>query len=316
MSEEQHARVRRRTRNPLIWLFRYINDWARSNPETSQFWGSIISSAITLLALLITVFFSWKALSESQKQNNNAKQQLSLAVNQFKSSQKQKSEDSIANAKKDTIANNRFILDTVKQGQRERRQEHRNQLQDAANKQQYELNKSQLNAIQVQAQIAKDQFKQQQLQYKQQLYEQRPVFTIDSAIVNKVNSVKSTIKFSFSNIGFRPSHIDSVIYAYYNPTNLCFEVASFHSNLDLLPQKGSIITLPINVYNDCLYNGLNIYYLLIYYNDKLDAMSKIESIFFRYEEAKPHQFRWSHFEGLPKQDFIKRLKKSKIFTVE
>ncbi len=312
MSEDQHARVRPRSRNFLVRLFRKINDLVNNNPESSQFWGSIISSAITLLALLITVIFSWKALSESQKQNDNAKQQLNLAVSQFKSSQKQHSEDSITAANKEIIANDRFIKDTTKQSQREREQERRNQLQDAANKQQYELNKSQLNAVQVQANIAKQQFNQQQQQYKQQTYEQRPVFNIDSPTITKINSVKSTIGFSFSNQGIRPAHVDSMVLAYYNSKYLCFDVIISPSNLDLISQRISQITGQIQIFNDCVSSNLTTYYLLIYYKDIFSGTSKVEPIFFNYSYSNQHKFNWGHNYSPTNQEFIKLLNKKKI----
>jgi len=177
-----------------------IHQNIKKNPEAFQFYSNLISSFITLLALGATIYFSLRALKKTDTQNQNAvqqlnqaKAQLTLAQQQFQYAKKLHTEDSIASSFKDSITNERFIKDTIKQGYREKMQENRDHLQFADNKQQYALNKEQLKAIQIQARTAEEQFNQQKEQYQQQLYEQRPVFFIDSANINTINTVKSTI---------------------------------------------------------------------------------------------------------------------------
>lgn len=302
-------------------FFKTFHKKIKDNPEVIDFYSKLISSIITLLALGATIYFSLKALSKTDIQNQNAgkqlkqaKSQLTLAQQQFQYAKRLHTEDSISSAKKDKIANDRFILDTIKQAQREKMQELQNQLQNAASKQQFVLNKSQLKAIQIQAKTAKAQFRQQQSQYQQQIYEQRPVFLIDSVHNVTVNSVKSTTQVFISNKGIRTAHIDTVVFAFYNHYLLESHGIVDLSNLDLIPEKNYLATDPINIYEDCLNSHDTIYYLLICYRDKTTGASQKETIFFTYGYTKEHQFYWTHVLGPLKDDFITELKSKNIFV--
>lgn len=312
---EQHARIRRN-------YFNTLHHKIKDNPEIFDFYSNLGSSALTLLALGATIYFSLSALSKTDIQNQNAveqlkeaKAQLVLAQQQFQYSKQLHVEESISSNQKDAVSNERFIKDTIKQGQRERAQEGRNQLQDAANGQQFNLNKSQLKAIQTQAKIAESQFYQQQDQYKQQLYEQRSVLNIDSVHVDSINSPKSTIQFYFSNKGYRPAHVDSTVLAFYNPSGTCFSVTKNGSNLDLISRTNFLSTSQVNIWNDCLKNNLTIYYLLIYYKDKISGDNQVEPIFFRYGYLH-HQFFWTRVFGRDVDDFKAKLKRKNIFFIE
>lgn len=286
-------------RSPFI---RIIRDFFEKNPAQIQFW-------LTIIALGFTIWYS----SQSLKSAND---QFHLAQKQFIESKKLHTEDSISSFQKDRVANGRFIKDTTKQGQHERAQEQRNHLQDALNQQQFDVNKSQLKAIQTQAKIAQSQFYQQQEQYKQQLYEQRPVFFIDSVSITTINSIRSTLRFYFSNQGIRSAHVDSTVLAFYNPLGTCFSVTPISSNQDLILQKTSLATTQINIWDDCLKSNLTVYYLLIYYKDKITGSNQIEPIFFRYEYLQQHRFFWSRVTGPVLIDFKVKLKKKKVFVIE
>ena len=217
---------------------------------------------------------------------------------------------------KDLVSNYRFKEDTTKQGIKERSQERRNVLQDNANKQQLRINQSQLRAIQSQAKIAEDQFYQQQDVYKQQLYEQRPVFFIDSIHIDSINIAVSKFRFYVTNKGIRTAHIDSLVLAFYDPQNLCLSVTPQPSNLDLVPEKSFLATSDIVIYNECLHSASTIYYLLLFYKDKTTGTNQIEPIFFRYQYLPKHQFVWARVTGPAKEPFLKELKKKKVFVIE
>jgi len=307
---------RRRNNRTETALYKKINNWISANPNVAQFWGSILASLITLAALIITIFFSLSALKESHTQNLNASQQLILAKEQFQYAKKLHTQDSLISVKNDFMANERFKEDTTKQLKREKLQEVRNKIQDAANKQQLNLNAGQLLALQAQAKTSNELFLQQKDQYRQQLYEQRPIFYIDSLDITKITDVRSTIMFFFSNKGIRPAHVDSVALAFFNPLYLCFSVTKLNSNLDLLPTKNSLITSKINIYNDCLNNNQTVYYLLIYYKDNISGQSHIEPIYFQYTYTKQKQFTWNRYFGSSRAEFSKRLKTKGIFVLD
>lgn len=314
---------RRHNTNEGFFFFEFFHRKIKESPEVFNFYSNLFSSTLTLLALSATVYFSISALRKTDTQNKNAveqlnqaKAQLLLAQQQFQYSKQLHTEDSISSTIKEKIANDRFVKDTSKQGQREKAQEIRNHIQDAANEQQFILNKSQLKAIQIQAKTAEAQYFQQQQQYKQQQYEQRPVLNIDSINITKTNSIKSALRFYLSNKGIRIAHIDSTILAFYNPQLLCFSFTSDNANLDLIPGKTSLFTSKVNIYEACLNSNLTIYYLLIYYKDKTTGVSEIEPIFFTYKYVTPNQFSWSRARGPILKDFIISLKRKKILVIE
>jgi hypothetical protein len=276
-----------------------------------------------LLALTSTIFFSLSSLSKTDQQNKNAteqlmqaKAQLMLAQQQFQYSKKLHTEDSLLSIGKEKLSNDRFVKDTARQRQRELAQQSRNQLQDIANKQQFNLNKSQLKAVQIQAKTAEAQYYQQQKQYQQQLYEQRPIFTIDSVQISNKNSVLSKLRFFISNVGYRPAHIDSTLLAFFNSDLLCFSVTSNVSNLDLIPGKNVIFTSEINIYQNCLLSNTTFYYLIVYYKDTYTGKNQIEPIFFTYQIIKPNKFGWSRIYGPAIEEFKNKLKQKKVLVVE
>ncbi|MDB5288420.1 MAG: hypothetical protein JWR05_3369 [Mucilaginibacter sp.] len=315
-SDHQNARIRRNH-------IRDFHQQIETKPDVFNFYSNVISSILTLVALIVTIYFSLSALNKTDTQNKNAveqliqaKAQLILAQQQFQYSKQLHSEDLIASSIKDRITNERFIKDTIKQGQQERSQELRYRLQVGFNKQQYTVNKGQLKAIEIQAKTAEAQFFQSQDQYKQQQYEQRPIFNIDSVSVTSINMVKSSIRFNFSNSGIRSAHVDSTILAFYNPKELCLSVTSNTSNLDLVPRTSFLSTSPINIYQACLNSNLTVYYLLIYYRDKTTGVSQVEPIFFKYEYSKNKQFMWSRVTGPLKAEFANKLKIKKVLVIE
>lgn len=294
-------------------LHRSVED----NPNVVSFYSNLISSLLTLSALIATVYFSVTTLQNAGQQLTEAGQQLKLAQQQFIYSKKQHSEDSLASIQKDLLLDQRFVDDTVKQNRREAYQEIRNRNQDEANKQQFVLNREQLKAIQLQAKTAESQLNQQLDQYKQQLYEQRPVFIIDSSHVVSVNSVKSTIQFTFSNKGFRSAHVDSVILAFDNEAKNCFSVTNNPGGFDAVNNhQSTLLTTPINIYNACLNDKKTIYYLLIYYKDKASGNSQIEPIFFIWNLLPNKQFGYQRVTNEYLTEFKKRLKRKSIFYID
>jgi hypothetical protein len=286
------------------------------NKEVFDFYSNIISSLLTLIALGTTIYFSVSALQKTDEQNKNAAAQLILAQKQFEYSKQLHTEDSLASEQKDAVTNGRFIQDTIKQSKQAKYQDQRNLQQDKSNQLQYHLNQSQLRAIQIQASTAEAQFRQQQEQYKQQLYEQRPVFSIDSVRTTLINSVKSSIRFVISNKGIRPAHIDSTVIAFYNPQELCFSTTSMGSNLDLIAGQNFMETSSINIYNPCLQSQITVYYLVIYYKDRISGVSRVEPIFFHYEYSKQHQFLWARVTGKLRDDFAIKLKRKNILVID
>ncbi|MEO6852195.1 MAG: hypothetical protein ABI203_11260 [Mucilaginibacter sp.] len=288
-----------------------LKDFYEKHLSKLQFWTNIIIITITFVTLLVTSYFS--------------KQNLQLSTNQYKGSVEQfnylRNADNIKalnDLKKEKENLQRMYRDSVHLSENEKSQNSRNKHQDILNSQQLEINKQQLAAIKIQATTAQNQFAQQAEQYKQQLFEKRSIFEIDSVKIDSSRTIIPKISFMFSNKGIRAPHVDSTVLAFYNPNpkSLCFSVTPNSTDLDLVAGQNQIFTSWVNIYRNCLKDKSTAYYLVIYYKDIVTGQNQIESIFFRYEYNKQHQFSYSRIYGQIKKEFIERLKKKKIFVIE
>jgi hypothetical protein len=257
-----------------------VKDWFEKNPSKTQFY-------LTIVILFTTVVFSYLSLVETRKQYaiakgalDNANQQLKFAKDQYKAQTAQRTEDMRLAHLKDIAISKKDSTDSVRNVENDFQQKRYNEFQTQINSQQLKINRQQLAAIQTQAKVAAAQFDFQKIQSANQFEQNRPIFSIDSVHVNKLNSAYNpTLSFHVNNRGVRTPHVDSTVIATWNINSKCSRVEKHFTNIDL--KDASFIT-GMQVYQDCLDNKNTIYYLNVIYIDTYDGKSKSKHRFFRY----------------------------------
>jgi hypothetical protein len=258
-------------------------DFYERNSGKIQFLINLGLLTVTIIAVLLTSYYSKKNLDLSTKQ-------YSSAIGQFNYQRRLDSLKNISDFIKDKNTAIRFTNDSVVQVTKDKMQYERNKKQDLLNSRQLTINNQQLIATKKQVQTLEGQLNGQREQYKQQLQERRPIFTIDNVNIDSSNLYKSKVAFAFSNKGIRSAHVDGTILAFFNLPLGCHSITPDAGNLDATPQLYILNTSQINIYHDCLNSPLTIYFLLIYYKDFATGENKTEPIFFTYSHNKQGQF--------------------------
>ncbi|MDT3405551.1 hypothetical protein [Mucilaginibacter terrae] len=282
-------------------------DYYERNESRLQFWVNVALSILTLATLFVTYYYSRKNLILSTKQYESA-------VSQFNYQRKSDSLKNIADSLKDVLQRNKYTADSINVTIKDSFQKIQSLHQEELNEQQIEINRQQLKAITSQSRTAEQTFKEQQLQYKEQLYEKRPVFTITDVIIDSTRRMIPKISFQFRNVGFRTAHVDSTVFAFFNPIKLCFSSTPNPSNFDVIPNGMTLTTSEVNIYIDCLKSPLTQYYLLIYYTDTSTGIVQKEPIFFTYIKKPNEPVSTKKIIPRDRTAFEQRLRKGKIFV--
>lgn len=146
---------------------------------------------VTFLTLVASVYFSFNSLQISGTQLEQAKTQLELAQRQFDESLKQREVDKKHANRSDSLQGTRFNR------------------QDS-------INKRSLLAIELQAKIAKSQYESQELMKKDIVYQNRPIFLLDSV---KFDAKSNRALIYVQNVGKRPAKIVLTKIATYNSSH-------------------------------------------------------------------------------------------------
>jgi hypothetical protein len=284
--------------------------FSERNSGKIQFFINLGLLIVTLIAVIITFYYSKKNLELSTKQYNSA-------IGQFNYQRGLDSLKNISDLTKDRNVAKRYTNDSIVQVKKDKIQYDRNKNQDLLNGRQLDINKQQLIATKKQVQTLENQLNGQIEQYKQQLLERRPFFTVDNISVDSSNSYKNKVSFIFSNKGIRSAHVDGTILAFFNLRLGCHSITPDAGNLDAPPQQIFLNTSQINIYQDCLNSKETIYFLLIYFKDFGTGESKTEPIFFTYSLNKQRQFFYNRLQksNVP-EEFMAFLYKSGIMLKE
>ncbi len=187
--------------------------WINANPEKAQAHTNIVSTTVTLFALLITIYYSNKGIRESEISNKNATEQLKLANEQILLSKQEinRSKDreafeNIKQSQKDVVAAIEKHTDSIRLAKND-------QFQIESFIQQKRINEQQLKAITKQASTAEAQFNLQNLQNVDIYERNKAVFFPDSVLINKVRLANYLVSFRIINQGNYPAHIDSMLYS-------------------------------------------------------------------------------------------------------
>lgn len=259
---------RRNNQNRFNW--ERFKQTIEQNPNTSQFIINSLLVILTFAALIITIIFSNKGISESRKQYIQAQAQLKLAKDQFQYSIDQRKFDSIENIKTQIKTDRKNKSDSIIAEQRFTTQERRNAVQDS-------INKQQLKAIQLQAKLAALQLKAQVKINNQTFYEERPNFLLVNA---KRDSLTQIAYFSIKNIGKRPARIiQSKICAYNHQYQTFFQASR---NVGRVLDTVSLYNQSILLSAKTFYDEGTAYYISIQYVDIDSGKQKIFDKYFQW----------------------------------
>lgn len=254
---------------------------------------------ITLLALLISWYFSYQNLKLSTNQ-------FKIAITQLTYQRQTDSINKINDLTKEVKLSKQIRSDSITQAKRNARQ-------DKLNFNQIDINRQQLSAMKSQATTALNQLNRQIEEYKKFSFERQPFFMIDNINIDSTLRYKPKISFVFSNKGASPAHVDSTILAFFNLPKGCHSVTRNPGNLDATSQQNFLSTSYINIYDDCLKSPLTIYYLVIYYRTFTSQEQKHESMFFQWDFNKQRQFLYNrHSTKNISEEFKRFLNKQNV----
>lgn len=251
--------------------------------EKNQGFIQFLLVLLTFLTLVASIYFSNMFLQLSVKQLEQAKDQLTLAQNQFKESLTQRAIDKRDAHKNDSVQDNRFKIQNT-------------------------INEKSLQAIELQAKIAKSQYESQKEINKEVEYQNRPIFILGNV---RFDTIKNSALITIRNVGKRPVKISSSKVALFNISNGIMYtniVPSDNSDLNEFLETTFTVKTILSIHKD----PQTMYYLHFIYQDLATKQTQDFEKYFRWQSFQPNTFSWQELNLSDKLILIKKAKDIKF----